>query len=134
MIVHGDLSAVLLDVDIKSRMLTYWGRLCLGNKHNNIIYSLVYILDEKNIFKSEWMQTVNTTLNYCRFSGFWLNQTLPCSIETFKQSVKLRLKEMALINYQKEENALYIVSLKQRLCLKIIRKIYQISWESSLQC
>ena len=86
--VYGELGVVPLDVDIKLRMLTYWARLCLGNKHKifNTIYSLLHTLDEKKIFKSEWIQTVKTTLNYCGFSGFWLNQTLPCSIEAFKGS------------------------------------------------
>ena len=100
--VYGELSVVPLDVDIKLRMLTYWARLCLGDKHkiSNTIYSLLYTLDEKNIFKSEWIQTVKTTLNYCGFSGFWLNQTLPCSIEAFKQSVKLRLKDQFIQKWQ----------------------------------
>ena len=72
MMVYGELGVVPLDVDIKLRMLTYWARLCLGDKHkiSNTIYSLLYTLDEKNIFKSEWIQTVKTTLNYCGFSGF----------------------------------------------------------------
>ena len=42
---------------------------------------------------SEWIQTVKNTLKYCEFSEFWLNQNLPCSIEAFKQSAKLRLKD-----------------------------------------
>ena len=91
MMVYGELGVAPLDVDIKLRMLTYWARLCLGDKHkiSNTIYSLLYTLDEKFSFKSEWIQTVKTTQNYCGFSEFWLNQTLPCSIEAFKQSVKL---------------------------------------------
>ena len=39
------------------------------------------------------METVKTTLNNCGFSGLWLNQSLPCSIEVFKHSVKIRLKD-----------------------------------------
>ena len=95
MMVYGGLGAVPLDIDIKLRMLTYWARLSLGDKHkeSNTIYSLLYALDENKIFKSEWIKTVKTTLKYCGFSGFWLNQTLPCSMEAFKQSVKLRLKD-----------------------------------------
>ena len=49
MVVYGDLGAIPLDVDIKSRMLTFWARLCSGEKHKitNTIYSLLYTLDEK---------------------------------------------------------------------------------------
>ena len=72
MMVYGELGVVPLDVDIKLRMLTYWARLCFGDKHkiSNTIYSLLYTLDEKNIFKSEWIQTVknNTELLWV----FWI--------------------------------------------------------------
>ena len=94
MMVYGELGAIPLDVDIKSRMLTFWARLRSGEKHkiSNTIYSLLYTSDEKNIFKSEWVETVKTTLNNCGFSELWLNQSLPCSIKVFKHSVKIRLK------------------------------------------
>ena len=54
MMVNGELGVVPLDVDIKLRMITYWARLCLENKHkiSNTIYSLLYTLDEKKILKS----------------------------------------------------------------------------------
>ena len=83
MMVYGELGAVPLDVDNKLRMLSYWARLCLGDKLkiSNTIYSLLYTLDETNIFTSEWIQTVKTTLSCCGFSGFWLNQIPSCSIE-----------------------------------------------------
>ena len=95
MMVNGELGATPLDIDIKSRMLTFLARLCSGRKHkiSYTIYSLLYTLDKKDIFKSEWIGTVKTTLNNFGFSGLWLNQSLPCSIEVFKQSVKIRLRD-----------------------------------------
>ena len=57
------------------------------------MYFLLYTLDEKYIFKSEWVEAVKTTLNNCRISGLWLNQSLPCSIEVFQHSMKIRLKD-----------------------------------------
>ena len=47
--VYGELGAIPLDVDIESRMLTFWARLYSGEKHkiSNTIYSLLYTLDEK---------------------------------------------------------------------------------------
>ena len=68
MVVYGELGAIPLDVDIKSRMLTFCTRLCSGEKHKitNTIYSLLYTLDEKKIFKFEWLETVKTTIaNHC---------------------------------------------------------------------
>ena len=66
MMVYGELGATPLDIDIKSRMLTFWARLCSRDKHkiSSTIYSLLYTLD-----KSEWIETVKTTLNNCGFSG-----------------------------------------------------------------
>ena len=95
MMLYGELGAIPLDVNIKSRMLTFWARLCSGEKHkiSNTIYFLLYTLDEKNIFKSEWVETVKTAQNNCGFSGLWLKQSSPCSIEVFKHSVKIRLKD-----------------------------------------
>ena len=74
MMVYGELGATPLDIDIKSRMLTFWARLCSGDKHNiyNTIYLLLYTLVKKDIFKSEWIETVKTTLSNCGFSGLWL--------------------------------------------------------------
>ena len=71
MMVYGELGATPLDIDIKSCMLTFWARLCSGDKHeiSNTIYSLLYTLDKKDIFISEWIETVKTTLNNCGFSG-----------------------------------------------------------------
>ena len=45
MMVYGELGAIPLDIVIKSRMLTFWARLCTGEKHkiSNRIYYLVYI-------------------------------------------------------------------------------------------
>ena len=102
MMVYGELGAVPLNVDIKLLMLKYWARLCLGDKHNisNTISSLLYTIDEKYWIKSEWIQTVKTTLNNCGFSGFLVNQTLLCSIEAFEQSVKLRLKDQFIQKWQ----------------------------------
>ena len=98
MMVYGELGATPLDIDIKSRMLAFWARLCSEDKHKifNTIYSLLYTLDKKDIFKSEWIETVKTTLNNCGFSGLWLNQWLPCSTEVFKQSIKIRLRDQLI--------------------------------------
>ena len=49
MMVYGELGATPLNIDIKSRKLTFWARLCSGHKQkiSNTIYSLLYTLDKK---------------------------------------------------------------------------------------
>ena len=44
------------------------------------------------IYKSEWVETVKTTLNNSVFSGLWFNQSLPCFIEVCEHSKKIRIK------------------------------------------
>ena len=53
MMVYGELGATPLDVDIRSRMLTYWARLCLGDesKFSSMVYSLLYKLDDNYDFR-----------------------------------------------------------------------------------
>ena len=52
---------MLLIIISRTCMLTFWERLCSGDKHkiSNTIYSLLYTLDKNDIFKSEWVETVN---------------------------------------------------------------------------
>ena len=47
MMVYGELGATPLYIDNKSRMLTFWARLCSGEKHkiSNTIYSLLYTFE-----------------------------------------------------------------------------------------
>ena len=67
-----------------------------------------------------------TTLNYCGFSGFWLNQTLSCFIESFKQSVTLRLKDQFIQKWHE--------SISQgRKCTKCRIIITKIGFENYLK-
>ena len=54
MTAYGELDDVPLDVDIKSRMLTYLTRLCLGDKHkiSNTIFIHYFIpfIEETKIY------------------------------------------------------------------------------------
>ena len=54
--VYGELGITTLDNDIKARMIVYWAKLVSEDqsKISQMIYSLLYKLDEFNIFKSKW--------------------------------------------------------------------------------
>ena len=60
-----------------------------------MIYFLLYKLDEFNIFKSNWLSSIRCrpTLNDSGFPGIWLDQYLPSSVNTFRNILKLRLKD-----------------------------------------
>ena len=38
MMVYGELGAIPLDVDIRSRMITFWARLCSGENTRSTLY------------------------------------------------------------------------------------------------
>ena len=64
------------------------------NTRSQIRSTIYYIYYMKKIYLSlNGWKLLKTTLNNCGFSGLWLNQSLPCSIEVFKHSVKIRLKD-----------------------------------------
>ena len=93
--VYGELGITPLDIDIKARMITYWAKLVNEDQSeiSHMIYTLLYKLDEFNIFKSNWLSSIRCTLNDSGFPGIWLAQSLPCSVSTFRNILKLRLKD-----------------------------------------
>ena len=59
-----------------------------------MIYSLLYKLEEFNIFKLNWLSSIRCpTLNDSGFPGIWLYQFLIFSVNTFRKILKLRLKD-----------------------------------------
>ena len=68
-----------LEIDIKTRILSYWAKLIEG-KENDILSSNVYFImcemHKNKLIKSSWIDTVKTTLNSLGFSGYWNNQSL----------------------------------------------------------
>ena len=93
--VYGELGITPLDIDIKARMIVYWAKLVNEDQSemSHMIYSLLYKLDEFNIFKSNWLSSIRCTLNDSGFPGIWLAQSLPCSVSAFRNILKLRLKD-----------------------------------------
>ena len=92
---YGKLGITHLDIDIKDRMIVYWAKLVNEDqsKISHMIYFLLYKLDEFNIFKLNWLSSIRYTLNDSGFPGIWLAQSLPCSVSTFRNILKLRLKD-----------------------------------------
>ena len=93
--VYGELVITPLDIDIKARMIVYWAKLVNEDQSKilHMIYTLLYKLDEFNIFTSNWLSSIRCTLNDSGFSGIWLAQSLPCSVSTFRNILKLRWKD-----------------------------------------
>ena len=93
--VYGELGVMPVNIDVKTRMIVYWAKLICGNqgKISNLIYSLLYKLDQLNIFKSDWIHTIKSILNNSGFSGIWLSQSIPHSADNLRDKIKIRLKD-----------------------------------------
>ena len=56
-----------------------------------MIYSILYKLHDWEIFKPDWINTMRSILNDSGFSGIWLFQTIPISVDCLRHNLKIRL-------------------------------------------
>ena len=63
--VYGETGRKPLEIDIKTRTLSFWSMLVTGkqSKLSFIMYCLLVKLDENNIYTSEWIRFIRNTLN-----------------------------------------------------------------------
>ena len=91
-ILYGELERYPADILIKSRMVGFWKRLVCGkqDKISCILYNLMYKLHTGNFYFSKWLNCVESTLNNCGFSEYWIHQNVPVNYCLAKM-VKSRL-------------------------------------------
>ena len=92
--VYGELGEYPLIISAQTRMTMFWANICQDSekpKISNLMYKLLYRLNEENVYKSPWLNCVKTILEDCGFPGIWVSQVIPCSKEWFKQQIKQRL-------------------------------------------
>jgi len=79
-IVYGELGRFPLNVYISCRIINFWSRLATSDlrRISSIMYKLLYSLDQKNVFQSNWVVKVKDTLNSCGFSYIWNSQESNC--------------------------------------------------------
>ena len=58
-----------------------------------MIYFIIYRLHDLEIFKSDWMTTVQSILNDSGFSGTWLSQTIHFFVDFLHHNLKIRLRD-----------------------------------------
>lgn len=92
--VYGELGRFPLHITATVRTLGFWYRLCENtNKLSCKLYRLLYRLDSLNIYTSDWIAFVKKALNDTGFSGFWNDQNVTGSIEWFKTTLRIRLRD-----------------------------------------
>lgn len=93
-LVYGELGRYPINIDIKVRCITFWGRLVTGkqSKLSNIVYILSRKLDSENNGNGnfKWLKFIQNTFNECGFTHIWDSESFH-SVEFFKSLVKQRL-------------------------------------------
>ena len=92
--VYGELGEYPLIIFSQTRMIMFWANICQDSekpKISNLMYKLLYKLNKENVYKSPWLNCVETILKDCGFSGIWGSQVTPYSKKCFKQQIKQRL-------------------------------------------
>ena len=76
--IYGELGVTPLEIDIKTRILSYRAKL-IENKENGIlssdIYRITYEMHRHKIIKSCWIDNNKKKLYSIAFSGFWIGQS-----------------------------------------------------------
>jgi hypothetical protein len=72
--IYGELGRYPLEIDIKSRIISFWAKLLSGKelKLSKIIYNLCYCMSIKNVEHFTWLDNVKKILNECGFASTFL--------------------------------------------------------------
>ncbi len=75
--IYGELGRYPLEIDIKSRIISFWAKLLSGKelKLSKIIYNLCYYMSIKSMEHFTWLDNVKKILNECGFAYIWNTQT-----------------------------------------------------------
>ncbi|XP_067668059.1 uncharacterized protein [Haliotis asinina] len=94
---YGELGRVPLSVDVKTRMVTFWSKLCTKNspKLSSILYSIVYNLHNEGTHGCSWVPCIETILNNIGLRYVWLSQS-PISTSWIKNTAHSILIDNAI--------------------------------------
>jgi hypothetical protein len=109
--VLGELGQFPICIQAKCRMLNFWYRIAYSNgssKLSCVTYRFLLKLYESNVYKSQFLHSVHSTLNELGFSNFWQNQFAENvtveSFTVFKDLVKNRLQDQFVQTWLSEIN------------------------------
>jgi hypothetical protein len=122
--IYGKLMRYPLEIDIKSRIVSFWAKLLSGKelKLSKIIYNLYYCMSIKTVEHFTWLDNVKNILKECEFAYIWNTQT-------FVDPNWLRLTIIRNLQDQFEQywHSLLDDASKATDCLKII-----LAWKYTL--
>ena len=80
---------------IKSRMASFWAKLIQKDLHHtaNIMYSLIFNMQSRQDYRSEWLYAIQKIITDSGFNRFWILQSCVRSISRLKTKLKQRLDD-----------------------------------------
>ena len=98
---YAELGRMPLEIKIKTKALFFWSKLVTGKpiKLSYILYFLLLILHNENIYSSEWITFIIDTLDGCGLSYVWLEQEY-MNREYVKRRVQLTLEDQYLQSWK----------------------------------
>ena len=102
--VYGEVGIMPLKIDIYTRMISYWGKICRADYNANLVSTCIYnaarsyynccnITDRSFYFR--WIHCIKSILCNCGFSGIWENNDFP-NQKWLSLSIKQKLTDIYL--------------------------------------
>lgn len=102
--IYGELGVYPLHLVAKTRVLGYWAQLLTSDKTkiSSLLYKLLYAMYELESYQSPWIAYVKKALNDLGMTEFWINQTIPHSIQWFKHFSRQRIYDQFLQSWRSD--------------------------------
>lgn len=101
----GELGIFPLNIEIKSRMLSFWAKLIenlnfdnFDTKLSSLLYAVIYNTHKQDKLKSDWINNVKCLLCNLGFSGIWDRQEFP-NAKWLSGAVRQKLKDQYIQNW-----------------------------------
>ena len=100
LMVYGELGKTPLEIEINTRMLSFWSRILNSNKNklSHLLYKLIYKLHVNNIYHSEWVLCIKKLLIEIGEPSLWEKQEV-LNTRHFKALCKTKLKDLYIQNW-----------------------------------
>ena len=103
--VYGELGRYPLEIQIKERVVGYWGRLIMGKegKTSRKMYDYLLTLYHEGLYTSPWLKLVKGIFLECNMTHIWDKQGT-CNIcpKTIKGDIANKLKELYVVKWKEE--------------------------------
>jgi len=128
--VYGELGCYPLEIDIKVKMIKFWGKLVLSENStlSGKMYNMLYNMRMHRGITTKWLDSIKSTLEECGMGGIWITQQFR-NIDHLGHSVKQRLRDQFIQGWRRDmrdsAKTLTYKNIKADLDLKAISIFYR---------